>query len=226
MAQWDGPYMLGAFDRMAGRPASDQIAAETKYVWLSEAQNEVVADIAARMPEVLYTPGAIAMTTPDGGHTFNYGNDPNGNPIFPMGKTRIFTQLTAVPDGPLVPGFDYLDEGWRIEIPNNRTYPGPLYWRGIVPPLDINATTPPAIMPPPARELITFLAVKNFGQAGNINPEMAAQMTELWSRSFPRWMLVFRTQYASGGVLGPMVSNPIYGPYSYAAYLPGTSAGV
>jgi len=226
MAKWDGPYMLGAFNRHAGRPASDQIADETKYVWLSEAQNEVVADIAARMPEVLYTPSAIPMTTTDGGRTFSYGTDADGNPIFPMGKTRIFTQLTAVPEAAWVPGFDYLDLGWRIEIPNNRTYAGPLYWRGIAPPPDITATSPPVIMPPPARELITFTAVKNFGQAGNINPDLAALATELWSRSFPRWMLTFKTQYASGGVLGPLVSNPIYGPYQYAAYLPATSAGL
>ena len=79
-------------------------------------------------------------------------------------------------------------------------------------------------MPPPARELITMLAVKNFGQAGNINPDMAAQMVEMWSRSFPRWMLVYRTQYTGGGALGPLVSVPAVGPYDYAAYLPGTSA--
>ena len=76
------------------------------------------------MPEVLYPVGALPMTTTDGGHTFTYGLDSDGNPIFPMGKTRIFTTLTAVPNCPWNPGYDYLDEGNRIEIPNNRTYAG------------------------------------------------------------------------------------------------------
>jgi hypothetical protein len=224
MPLWDGPYLLGQFNRMAGRPESDQIANETKYLWISEAQNEVVADIASRMPEVLYPVSALPMITADGGHTFTYGNDSEGSPIFPIGKTKIYTARTAVPECPLSVGYDYLDEGNRIEIPNNRTYAGTLYWRGITPPTKIDATTPPALNPPPARELITFIAVKNFGQAGNINPDLAASMTELWSRSFPRWMLVYRTQYASGGALGPLTSSPIYSPYQYAAYLPATQA--
>jgi len=226
MAIWDGPYILGQFNRMAGRPQADQITDSTKYLWLSEAQEQVVADIASRMPEVLYPVSAAPMQTADGGKTWDYGTDSDGNPIFPMGKARIYTAPTAVPWCPLTPGIDYLDEGNRIEIPNGGTFAGQLYWRGIQSPPDISPTQPPVIQPPPARHLITLCAVKNFGQAGNINPDLGMQMTELWAREFPRWMLVFRTQYVGGGVLGPLVSNPVYGPYSYAAYLPGTSAGI
>jgi len=224
MAKWDGPYLLGHFDRLAGRPESDQITPETKYLWLSEAQQEVVADIAARHPESLYPIGATLMTSTDGGHTFGYGTDVDGNPVFPIGKTKIYTSPSAVPDCPLNPGWDYLEEGSRIEIPNGLTRAGPLYWRGVTPPGDIDATHPPLLQPPPARELITFYAVKNFGQAGNINPDMAGQMMELIARSFPRWMLIYRNQYAGGGALGPLVSDPVYGPYNWAAYLPATSA--
>lgn len=226
MAEWDGPYLLGQFNRMAGRPESDQITNATKYLWLSEAQNQVVADIAARQPEVLFPVSALPMTTTDGGRTFTFGTYADGAPIFPMGKAMIYTSLKGVPDAPLHPGYDYLEEGNRIEIPNGLTRPGPLYWRGITPPQRIDATTDPALQPPPSRFLITLCAVKNFGQAGNINPDMAGQMTELWSREFPRWMLVYRTQYVSGGVLGPLTSSPVYGPYQYAAYLPATSAGI
>ena len=223
---WDGPYVLGLFNRMAGRPQADQITDATKYLWLSEGQEQVVADIASRMPEVLYPVSAAPMITTDGGKTWTFGTDTDGNPIFPMGKAMIYSSLTAVPNMPLNPGFDYMDEGNRIEIPNGLSFAGQLYWRGVASPPQISETVPPVIQPPPARMLIVELAVKNFGQAGNINADLGGQMTELWSRDFPRWMLVFRTQYAGGGVLGPLVTNPVYGPYGYAGYLPGASAGL
>jgi len=226
MPIWDGPYLLGQFNRMAGRPESDQISPDTKYLWLSEAQNQVVADVAARMPEVLYPISAAPMETDDGGRTFTFGLNALGEPIFPMGKVMIYTSLNAVPNRPLSVGYDYMQMGNRIEIPNGRSYPAPLYWRGITPPIDITATNPPQLEPPPSRFLITLLAVKNFGQAGNINPDLATSMTELWTREFPRWMLVYRTQFVSGGVLGPLVSSPSMGPYTFAAYLPATSAGI
>ena len=225
MALWDGPYVLGQFNRLAGRPQADQISDPTKYIWLSEAQNQVIGEIAARQPEILFPIGALPMTTTDGGQTFTFGIDPNtGGDLFPMGKVMIYPSLQAVPDFPWVPGYDYMENGTRIEIPNNGTYAGTLYWRGIGPWPDISATVPPTLQPPAAREMITFLAVKNFAQAGNINPDLAAQMTDLWQRAFQRWMLVYRTQFTTGGGMGPLVSNPIYGPYSYATYLPATSA--
>lgn len=225
-ALWDGPYLLGQFNRYAGRPDADQITDAIKYQWLSEAQQQVVADIAARQPEVLYFQGVLEMPTTDGGKTFGFGQDINGSPIFPMGKVRIFTSPSANPFAPLVPGMDYLQRATFVEIPNGNSRPQPLYWSGIIPPGDINATQPPVIEPAPARVLITELAVKNFGQAGNINPDMASAMTELWTRDFPRWMLVFRDQFVSGGALGPLVTNPVLGPFTYtfAAYLPGTAA--
>jgi len=218
--------MLGQFNRYAGRPDADQITDAIKYQWLSEAQQQVVADIASRQPEVLYFQGVLQMPTTDGGKTFGFGTNDNGTPIFPMGKVRIFTSPNAVPWTPLIPGVDYMERGTFIEIPNGNSRPQPLYWQGIVPPGDINATQPPVLQPPPARQLITELAVKNFGQAGGINPDMAAQMTDLWNRDFPRWMLTYRDQFASGGGLGPLVTNPVLGPFTYtfAAYLPGTAA--
>jgi hypothetical protein len=225
MPLWDGPYMLGQFNRLAARPEADQISDSVKYTWLSEGQNEVIADIAARQPEALYPVAALPMISADGGKTWTYGTDSEGNPIFPMGKVRIYLQQTAAPGVPLSEGFDYMNEGNRIEIPYGRTSPQ-LFWRGITPPVKIDATTPPILNPPPARLLITLCAVKNFGQAGNINPELGAQMTEMWSREFPRWMLVYRTQYASGGALAPLTSGPFPGMYTYASYTPSTSASM
>lgn len=221
MATWDGPYLLGQFNRMAGRPQADQITNTTKYTWLSEAQNEVIADIASRQPEVLFAPLQQLYTTDN--QRFTFGTNPDGTPIFPMGKVMIYPSPSAVPDCPWNVGYDYLPEGTSILIPNNGSYAGQLYWRGIMPWPDISDTQPSVLQPPSARELITFTAVKNFGQAGNINPDMAVQMNDLIARSFPRWMLIYRTQFVNGGGLGPLVSNPVYGPYTYAANLPSTS---
>jgi len=80
---WDSAYLLGQFNRMAGRPESDQIPPDTKYLWLSEAQNQVVADIAARMPEVLYPISATQMNTTDGGRTFTFGLNAIGTAFVP-----------------------------------------------------------------------------------------------------------------------------------------------
>lgn len=147
------------------------------------------------------------MTTSDGGFTFDFGTDSNGYALFPLGKVGIYTSLTAVPSSPWTEGIDYLDEGSRIRIPSNRTYAGSLYWRGITPPPDISATSEPSLFPAPARELISIRAVKAFAQAGNINPDLAAQMAEQDARAFPRWMLVLRTQFRSGGALMPLAGN-------------------
>lgn len=220
MATYDSAYLLAQFDRYAGRPATDAITPTTKYQWLAEAQNQIIADIASRAPEVLY--GApVLMTSSDGGFTFDFGTDANGYPLFPFGKVGIYTDLNAIPSISWNEGLDYLGEGTRIRIPNNRTYAGALYWRGITPPADLSATTQPALLPEAARELITITAVKNFAQAGNINPDLAAQMAEQWGRAFARWMLVFRTQFRNGGALSPLVGGLRDSAYPYSAYLPG-----
>lgn len=161
-----------------------------------------------------------ALSTSDGGFTFTFGTDSNGYALFPMGKVGIYPSLNAIPGSPWSDGLDYLNEGTRIRIPNNRSYSGTLYWRGITPPADISAGVQPSLFPEMARELITITAVKNFGQAGNLNPDLADQMREAYARAFPRWMLVYRTQFRNGGGLGPLTS-PAASPYAYAAYSPG-----
>lgn len=220
MATWDSAYLLGQFNRLAARPDTDAITSATKYIWLAEAQNEVVADIASRSPNVLYGAPA-ALSTSDGGFTFTFGTDSNGYALFPMGKVGIYPTLNSIPDIPWNEGVDYLNEGIRIRIPNNRTYAGTLYWRGITPPPDISASTQPSLFPEMARELITMTAVKNFAQAGNLDPELAQQMMDQYSRAFPRWMLVYRTQFRNGGALGALTSSITASPYAYSAYSPG-----
>lgn len=218
---WDSAYLLDMFNRYAGRPDADAITPETKYKYLSEGQAKVVAEILARHPECLVQP-PLSLITPDGGKTFNFGTDVNGAPLFPMGKTGIYRSLNDIPQYPLNEGWDYLNEGTQIRIPNNQSLPYPLYWRGVAPPPEITPAIQPVLMPEAARELIVIYAVKNFAQAGNLHPDLAVQMMEQWSREFIRWMLVYRTQFASGGAMSPLTSWMPDSAFRFVAYLPNT----
>lgn len=191
------------FNRLAGRPDSDAITDPEKYQWLADAQQSVVQEIAGVFPQCLYGPPA-ALVTADSGMTFTFGTDVNSNAIFPMGKVGIYDSVAAIPDDPWSEGIDYLSEGARIRLPGNTQFVGTLYWRGITPPVTLDASTPPAINPPAARELIVIKAVKDFAEAAEQNLDLAAAMAARWAHTWPRWCLVFKTQYRSGGVLEPL----------------------
>lgn len=168
----------------------------------------MVADIAARIPKVLYGPPTQLVTADN--KVFTFGTpDPDGYAIVPIGKVRIFPTLSAVPDYPWVEGYDYLDEGTQIRIPHDRTYAGTLYYRGIVQPKDIAAggTNEPVLMPEASRELIVIEAVRDYASQGSRLPQLAADKASEYAREFARWMLVWRTQFSSGGALGYQVSG-------------------
>lgn len=185
---------------------------------MTRAQNKIVADIAARKPQVLY--GAPqAMSTADGGFTFTFGTDPDGYAVFPFGKARIFPSLDAIPDRPWIEDFDYLSEGTLIRIPNNRSYAGTLYWRGITAPQDIDAGHQPVLMPEASRELIVIEAVRDFASQGSRLPQLAADKAAEYAREFARWMLVWKTQFSSGGALLPLMArNSVTGPLSIGTF--------
>jgi hypothetical protein len=214
-ATWDAAYCLGVFNRLAGRPATDAaIGDPQKYQWLSEAQNEIVGAIAGICPNVLYPTvayGSLPTLTTSDNQVFTFGTDSNGYAVTPIGRTKIFRSLNDLPDWPMRPGVDYLPEGGTaIRIPNNGTYTGTLYWLGITNPPDIDATHQPSLFPEASRELIPVLAVKNFTEAANRNPDLAATMLRRlgspWAPSYPgafaRWCQTWRTQFAGGGALG------------------------
>lgn len=126
-----------------------------------------------------------------------------------MGKTGIYTSLSAVPDWPWREGLDYLNEGEQIRIPHDGTYSGTLYWRGITPPADLDATHNPTLLPAASRVLISHIAALNYGKAAARNPalvdEMAAYLGEPWGANkgaFARWCLTWKTQFRQGGALG------------------------
>lgn len=223
-ATWTSATLLTKFNQLAGRPATgDALADATKYTMLSDAQGEVIADVAARAPWTLYSKAAYSATptlSTSDQQVFTFGTDVNGNPLFPIGKVMIYPSLQSIPDYPWREGYDYIQEGTQIRIPDNGTYAGTLYWRGIAPPLDIDGTNQPALIPVNSRILIVYKAVNFYASTGNRNAELADKMQQLYDRDFARWMLVWKTQFQNGGALGTLTGRDMaivgYGQNTYA----------
>ena len=206
MATWASSRLLSLFNQLSGRPASgDSIADADKYQRLTDAQNAVIEDAASRVPKAFYSKAAYGsmptLTTTDN-QVFTFGTDVNTDPMFPIGKVRIFPSLSAVPDSPWIEGVDYLNEGTQIRIPNNGTYGGTLYWRGIAPALDISATNQPTLTPPPFRVLIVYEAVRRYAEEGNRDAALADRMAANYARDFARYCLTLKTQVSSGNAYG------------------------
>lgn len=209
MATWDSPYLLKRFNAYTGRPSTDAISDPDKYQRLNEALQEIVGDIAAICPWVLYPKvayGSMPTLTTTDNQVFTFGTDSNGALIAPIGLTGIYRDLHDIPDNPYT---DYIDEGTQIRIPQDRTYTGTLYWRGITMPADMTAAQDPGLFPAPARELIAIRAAYNFCLEYNRNPDVAANMAVLYGRPlsanpgrFVYWCLSWQTQFRSGGALG------------------------
>lgn len=210
MSAYDSPYLLSMFNRKAGRPSVDAVTDVSKYERLSESQNRVIGLIAGIAPSSLYPKGGYSslptLTTTDN-QVFTFGTV--GSPIFPIGKVGIYPNLGAIPSHPWIEGRDYLAEGNQIRIPDNRTYSGTLYWRGITPPPAITESVDPVLQPEDARELIVIDAVRQFATEHDRNEGLASAMTNEWNVAWPTWCLVFKTQFRSGGALGSWTAKDV-----------------
>lgn len=175
--RWDSLNLVRKCINRARRPDTDEEMLESDgvtnawYDLLSEAQDHWVRRIAAIYPEALY--GApVKLTTADGGYTYTFGNDADGQPIFPIGHVELRESRTG---RVLIPGADWQDndfvmEGNKIRIPNGRTKTftsGP-YARFVAPPTNISAAVQPVINPPQARVLIVLRAVITWATNGNL----------------------------------------------------------
>lgn len=218
MATYDSAYLLGLFNRLTGRPTTDVITDASKYQRLTEAQSEIVKDIAGICPYVLYPTvgyGSIPTLSTSDNQTFTFGTDSNGYAIAPMGKAAIYQSLNDIPTNPWRLGVDYIALGaTAIQIPNNNTYAGTLYWRGITPPGDIDASHQPALFPEGARLLIPYRAAITFCLEGNRNPDLGLQLQALYGRPFgtqpgmfATWLLEWKTAFKGGGALGQHVTG-------------------
>jgi len=211
VATYDSTYLLGLFNRLAGRPDGDLITPETKYQMLSEAQNQVLADLAAIAPWSLYPTapyGALPTLTTTDNQIYTFGTDASGYAKFPM-HAQIYQALEDIPTCPLIEGVDYMNEGTQIRALNNGTLASTLYVYGIFQPPDITADVQPTLMPEATRELIAIRAAYNFGTEGNRNPALSGAMATRYGYPlitapgrFAFWCLTWKSQFKGGGANG------------------------
>jgi|ERR1051325_3390241 hypothetical protein len=226
MLPYDSEHILSLFNRLTGRPmppAADAVTDIMKYQWLTEAQNEVVSEIAAVAPQALYQRGAPGEMQTTDRKIFTFGTvtvDEVERPVVPFGKVQLYRNLSDVPDRPLREGIDYISEVSQIRIPGNRTLSGTIYWRGIVMPDPITAEVAPALIPPEANELTAIRAARNFAESGNLrNPALADRMEKRWKQRWPHLCLLFKRQFQSGGAL----RYPAFAMAAFAAQTSRTS---
>jgi hypothetical protein len=219
MATYTSANLLTEFNNYAGRPTGDSITDANKYLRLAKAQDVVLEDLAARVPEPFYSHAAYGATptlTTTDNQVFTFGTDLNSDPSYPIGKLNIYASLSAIPNQPLIEGVDYLWEGSQIRIPNNNTYTGTLYYRGIAPVQALSASVQPTLSPPPLRILIVYEAVRAFAAEGMRNAPLSAQMAQEYGAALSRWCLTLKTaQQTRGGGLGPLTGLRIAETGSY-----------
>ncbi len=196
---WTSADLLSRFNAMAGRPDADSITDATKYQVLSDAQETVLSRIAAICGKQ-QNAAPQAMTTSDGGYTWQFGTDAEGYALYPLGA-KVYPFLTAVPDYPWTPGLDYLDEGTQIRMPNNLQWTGPLYWYGVVSGSPLSASMQPVLQPPSTRILIVIDAVRSFAEQYVRNPALIDQMEVKWAREWPVQMTSIRRHLRGNGTV-------------------------
>lgn len=207
---YSATYLLDALKRFVGRSMpADSITDASYYRRLSEAQSGIVADTAAICPHVFYpTVGYSAMptlTTTDQ-QTFTFGTDSDGNAISPIGKVGIYPSLDSIPSYPWRAGYDYIPLGTTaIQIPNDNTYTGTLYWRGVTMPGVIDGTHEPVLEPLSSRILIPLRAAVAFLEEGGRNLPLATTYQSRYDREWANWLVTWRTSYRAGGALGNWV---------------------
>ena len=151
---------------------------------------------------------AQTLTTSDQ-KIFTFGTDANGNAMVPLGKVMIYPSLTAIPDYAWREGYDYIQEATQIRIPNNGTYAGTLYWRGIAPVVDIDGTNQPSLLPVQSRLLIVYKAVWNYAVSGNRKTDLANRMEKAYNERWPMWCVTWKTQFQNGGALETLTGRDL-----------------
>lgn len=174
MAKYDSADLLVRCIRKANRPTTDaSMQPADWYAFLTEAQDEWFAHFASIVPDALMS-GPTLLMTADGGLTYTFGNDPDGDPIFPLGHVEIRATskgAVLVPATEWSQSYDFVIEGNKIRWPNgvSRTFgtDGPMA-RFITPPDVIDATTQPVLQPKFARTLLVSRAVAKWARRGGM----------------------------------------------------------
>lgn len=174
MAQYDSADLLARYKWYEQRPATDDSETDPdRYRLLSEAQVELMAQVAGMgFAETQYA-APFKLATADGGLTYTFGNDADGNAIAPIGTFELRESRTGpvmLPCADWDTQGDYLFEGTLIRFPSakQRTFADGPYCRGIVPPTQISASVQPVLRPAFARILIVYRALQLWCARGGL----------------------------------------------------------
>ncbi len=203
MALYDTDDLVATFYRYADRPDDDEDLTESD-VWgyLTDAQVQVVAEVAALFPRLLMSAPTL-MTSADGGYTYTLGNDTDGDVIYPFGHAEVFAQLTNGQElyGSTYGAYngDFVFEGGKVRVPagNTRSFASGPYIRYVALPLQINGTTEPILQPKQIRQLIVFRALELWANTGgHRDPKPFANMYQrAWTGSNGGFLAMLTTQY-------------------------------
>lgn len=198
MAQWDSADLLSKFKLYANRPTTDEALSDAQiYTLLTQAQAQQMAKLAVYAPHAQMG-DPVALTTADGGVTYTFGTDDDGNPIFPL-AAQVYARIDGreLHASTWDSAGDFVIEGNTIRAPGNkvRQYTTGPYARFIRADATISASSAPVLSPPAARELILWDALMLWAAVGG---EIDAGPWEArYGKAWKTWVEAFQTQFAT-----------------------------
>lgn len=168
---WSSTDLLARAKFYAQRPAIDESMADSDwYNLMTEANAYWVQRIAAVRPEVLYGP-PTQIFTQDQGFSYTFGNDADGNPIYPIGHCEIRQSSFGrewIASADYDNTGDFIISGNTIRFPGGKqkTYTNGPIARWVTPGGTVNATLQPTVNPPSARMLIVATMLVNWATRG------------------------------------------------------------
>jgi hypothetical protein len=213
MADWDAADLVARCNREAGITAQSTFPDDDDwYAWLTEAQEHWYGQFSIHFP-VLHMGAPTLITSSDGGYTYYFPNDDDGDPIHPL-AVQLFQSQSG---RPLHPGTfwsdaDYVWEGDHIRFPrgNAKSFSDGPYARFITPPGTIGAADEPTLKPKRARKLMVYRACALWATRGGKRDPRAFYTLEavFWSG---------RPDSGDLGLLGELkMQNPMQGMESVA----------
>lgn len=191
------------FLRYADRPDSDEdLSADDIDGYLTDAQNQIVAELAALFPRLLMGAPEL-MTTNDGGLTYTLGPDAEGHLIYPFGHAELYAQAAngmelyasnyGSYDG------DFVFEGGKVRVPagNTRSFASGPYIRYVALPLKVDETNEPILQPKQLRLLILYRALVLWANTGgHRDPRPFEEMyNQAWTGKHGGMLAMLTTQY-------------------------------
>lgn len=210
MALWDTADLVARVKRYANRPTTDELLDTTMiYALLTEAQTEELADLAALAP-TSQMGAPVLLTSADGGVTYTFGADVDGNAVFPL-ACEVYAEVNGREWRACSWNSwgDFVIEGDRIRMPGNvaQTFTDGPYARFVRADAQIDASTEPVLKPPPARIMLVWKALIKFAAIGGLRDP--APFEENYAASKRQWIQAIRTQFAdSAGVATEGLTTP------------------